>query len=77
MMKLLRRFGRWVMDVVLLRPYEIEPAPEIEPDPPPWDVPLDQTIAGVRWEDERERYERAKAERELRSTSGVSKGGGL
>lgn len=58
MIKLLTRIGTWILDIVLLRPYRIEPGPEIKPDPPPWDVPLDQTIAGVRWEDERDRFER-------------------
>ena len=60
MIKRLKKIPSWILDIVLLRPYEIEPRPEIEPDPPPWDVPLDQTIAGVRWEDERKRFERDK-----------------
>jgi hypothetical protein len=26
------------------------PAPPLEPDPPPWDVPLDQTTAPIHFE---------------------------
>jgi hypothetical protein len=61
MIRVLRKFGSWILDIVLVRPPHVELGPEIPPDPPPWDVPLDQTIEGVRWEDERHRFERDKA----------------
>jgi hypothetical protein len=28
----------------------LEPLPPLEPDPPPWDVPLDQTTAPIHFE---------------------------
>jgi hypothetical protein len=44
----LRKISTWVLDIVLVRPYRIDPPPEVQPDPPPWDVPLDQTIGHLR-----------------------------
>ena len=52
MIKWLKKIPSWILDIVLLRPYEVDPGPKVTPNPPPWDVPLDQTTAGMRYEDE-------------------------
>jgi hypothetical protein len=41
---------RWIEKLLGLRPWRDYPEPEAIPNPPPWDVPLDETEAPMRIE---------------------------
>jgi hypothetical protein len=42
---------RWIEKLLLLRPWRDYPElPESSPNPPPWDVPLDETEAPMHYE---------------------------
>jgi hypothetical protein len=44
-MKRLREIRAWFVEIVLHRPYRYHPEAKAIADPPPWDIPLDQTTA--------------------------------
>jgi hypothetical protein len=41
---------RWIEKILLLRPWHDYPEPKATPNPPPWDVPLDQTSAPIHYQ---------------------------
>ena len=40
---------RWIDKILLIRPWHDYPEPKATPNPPPWDVPLDQTTPQMRY----------------------------
>jgi hypothetical protein len=50
MVKRLKKIPTWILDIILLRPYPIDPEIKARPNPPPWDVPLDQTEAPMHYQ---------------------------
>jgi predicted membrane-bound dolichyl-phosphate-mannose-protein mannosyltransferase len=50
---MIRRLGRivcWIEKILLLRDWHDYPEPKAIANPPPWDVPLDQTTAPIHYE---------------------------
>jgi hypothetical protein len=47
MIRRLKTIGCWLEKLLLLRPWHDYPEPKAIADPPPWDVPLDQTTAPI------------------------------
>jgi hypothetical protein len=50
MIALMKKIGTWILDIALLRPPPLGPGPKATANPPPWDVPLDQTEAPMHYE---------------------------